>query len=75
MFNFVFMTKENIMEQKPNWSEIPHHYYRILTAEGSRSGKIYALLNLVSHQPDIDRICLYAKDPYEAKYQLLINKK
>ena len=26
----------------------------------------------VSHQPDIDKIYLYAKVPYEAKYQLLI---
>ena len=26
-------------------------------------------------QPDIDKIYLYAKDPYEAKYQFLINKK
>ena len=25
-------------------------------------------------QPDIDKIYLWAKDPYEAKYQLLINK-
>ena len=27
------------------------------------------------HQPDIDKIYLYAKDPYESKYQLLINKR
>ena len=26
-------------------------------------------------QPDIDKIYLYAKDPYEAKYQSLINKR
>ena len=32
-----------------------------------------ALLNLINNQPDIDKIYLYAKDPYEAKYQLLIN--
>ena len=35
----------------------------------------HALLNLISHEPDIDKIYLYAKDPYEAKYQLLINKR
>ena len=34
-----------------------------------------ALLNLISNQPDIDKIYLYAKDPYEAKYQYLINKR
>ena len=28
----------------------------------------------MSHQTDIDKIYLYAKDPYEAKYQLMINK-
>ena len=32
------------------------------------------LLNLIENRPDIDKICLYAKDPYEEKYQYLINK-
>ena len=32
------------------------------------------MLNLINNQPDIDKIYLYAKDPYEAKYQYLINK-
>ena len=32
------------------------------------------LFNLISPQPDIDNIYLYAKDPYEAKYQSLIDK-
>ena len=32
-------------------------------------------MNLINNQPDIDKIYLYAKDPYEAKYQFLINKK
>ena len=27
------------------------------------------------YQPDIDKIYLYAKDPYEGKYQYLINKR
>ena len=27
------------------------------------------------NQPDIDKIYLYAKDPYESKYQYLINKR
>ena len=38
------------------------------------SGKTNALLNLINNQPDIDKIYLYAKDPYETKYQYLINK-
>ena len=32
-------------------------------------------MNLTNNQPDIDKIYLYAKDPYEAKYQYLINKR
>ena len=40
---------------------------------GSGSGIKNALLNLIENQPDIDEIYLYAKDPYEAKYQYLIN--
>ena len=27
------------------------------------------------HQPDIDKIYLQVKDPYEAKYQLLISRR
>ena len=33
-----------------------------------------SLCNLISHQPDINKTYLYAKDPYEAKYQFLISK-
>ena len=33
------------------------------------------ILNVIENQPDIDKIYLYAKDPYEAKYQFLINKR
>ena len=51
------------------------HPYRMLIIGGSRSGKINALLNLINNQSDIDKIYLYAKDPYEAKYQFLINKR
>ena len=34
-----------------------------------------SLCNLINQQPDIDKIYLCAKDPYEAKYQFLINKR
>ena len=33
------------------------------------------LLNLINNQPDIDKIYFYAKDPYEAKCQFLINNR
>ena len=42
---------------------------------GSGSGKTNALLNLINNWPDIDKVYLYAKDPYETKYQYLINKR
>ena len=58
-----------------NWPYIPDHPYRILIIGGSGSGKINLLLNLIEKQPDIDKIYLYTKDPYESKYQYLINKR
>ena len=36
---------------------------------------MYYLLNLIENKPNIDKIYLYAKDPYEAKCQYLINKR
>ena len=42
---------------------------------GSGSGTRNALLNLISNQSDFDKMYLYAKDPYEAKYHFLITKK
>ena len=32
-------------------------------------------MNLINNHPDIDKIYLYEKDPYEIKYQYLINKR
>ena len=32
-------------------------------------------MNLINNQPDIDKIYLCAKDPYEVKCQYLINKR
>ena len=75
MINFDNVTKEKIKEYNSNQQPIPDHPYRKLIIEGSRSGKATWLFNLVSHRTDIDKIYLYAKDPYEGKYQLLINKR
>ena len=75
MINFDKYAHENKIEQNPKWPYIPDHPYRKLIADGSGSGKTNALLNLINNQPDIDKIYLYAKDPYEAKYQYLINKR
>ena len=67
--------KENIKEHNPNWPQIPDHLYRILIIGCSGSGKSNSLFDLINQQPDIDKIYLQAKDPYEAKYQFLINKR
>ena len=74
MINLDDVTKENIKERNPDWPRIPDHPYKILLTEHSECGKTNSLLNLINHQPDINRIHLYVKDPYEAKYQFLINK-
>ena len=75
MINFDDYTNENKTERNPKWPYIPDHPYRILVIGGFGSGKPNALLNLINNQPDIDKIYLYAKDPYEDKYQFLIKKR
>ena len=76
MLNFDDYTNENKIRQSSNWPYIPDHPYRILIIGGSGSGKTSVLLNLVNNEPDIYiYIYIYAKDPYEARYQYLINKR
>ena len=75
MINFDEYTNENNTRHNSKWPYIPDHPYRILIVGGSGSGKTNALLSLINNQPDIDKIYLYAKDPYEKKYQYLINKR
>ena len=67
-------TKETIKEHNPKYSQIPDHPYRILIIGGSGSGKRNPLFNLKNQQPDIDKIDLYSKDPFEPKCQFLYNK-
>ena len=47
----------------------------MLIIRGCRSRKSDSLLNLINHEPNIYKVCLYAKDLYEAKFQFLINKR
>ena len=50
-------------------SSIQNTHYRWF-----RIRKKNGLLNLINNQLDIDKIYLYAKDPYERKYRYLIKK-
>ena len=62
------------INSNPNWPYIPNYFYRISIIGGSESSKTNVLLNLIKYQrPDIDKIYLYVKDPFELKYQVLIN--
>ena len=65
--NFDDYVNENKTEHNKNWP-YTEYYNRLLR-------KANALLNLIVDQPDIEKIYLYAKDPFEAKYQYLINKR
>ena len=34
-----------------------------------------SLFSYINQQPNIDKIYLHAKNPYEAKFQMLVNKR
>ena len=65
------------ISHNPNWHYIPDYPYRILSIGGSGLVKISLLLKLIKYQQsDVDKIYLYAKDPFkvsELRYQLLIS--
>ena len=75
MINFNEYTNENRTEHDPKSPYIPDHPFRILIIGGSGSRKTNTSRNLIENQRDIYKIYLYAKDPYKAKYQYLINKR
>ena len=75
MFSLDNITNEKNKERNKKWPFIPDHPYRILIIGGSRSGKINALLNLMSQQDGIDKMYLYAKDLSEHQYGFLIKKR
>ena len=64
LINIDNVIKENIKELNQNWPKIPDHPYRALIIGGSGAGKTNSLVNLISQQPNVDQIHLYAKDPY-----------
>ena len=73
MINFDDITKGNIKEDNLNWPQTPDHSHILIMIGCSGSGKTNSLFNLMSHQPDIYKMYLHAKDLYEAKFQKLIN--
>ena len=68
MINFDEYTNKNKTENNPNYSHIPDN-------RRLRIWKTNALLHLIDNHLDIDKICLYAKDPYKDKYQFLVKKR
>ena len=69
MVNLDSITNKN----NKKWLYIPDHPYRILMIGGWKSGKKYALINLINEQNNIDKIYLYAKDLSE--HEILIKKR
>ena len=64
------------INHNPNWPYVPDHPYRIVIIGGLGSDKTNVLFNFLKNQrPDIDKIYVYVKDPFESKYQFLINKR
>ena len=76
MFNSDYIAKGEIKkEHNPN---LPKNSWPSIQNNNSWrfwSRKTNALPNLINHESDLDKDFLYAKDPNERKYQLLINKK
>ena len=73
MISFDDYSNESNRKHSLNWPYIPDHPYRILIIGGSGSGKTNVLLNLITNKPDIDKIYLNAKDPYEANINFMIH--
>ena len=61
MINVDVVTKENIKENNPILQQIPDHPSRILIIGGSGYGETNSLLNLISHEPNIDKDLEYLK--------------
>ena len=75
MINFDNYVNENKTKHNNNCPYVPEHPYKILIIGGSGSGKTNLLSNLIENQTGIHKIYLFAKNPYESKYQYLINKR
>ena len=63
VLNVDYITKKDIKEHNTKWPETPDHPHRILIIGGFGSTKTNPILNLINHEPDVEKIYLYAKDP------------
>ena len=75
VINFDDVTNKNETEHNPKWPYIPDDPYKIIKTGGPGLRKTDALLKIINSQLHIGKIYLFEKDPYEAKYQYLFNKR
>ena len=66
-----YITREEIKKHNPNWPQTSIKNIHSWMAWIRKN----ALFNLIGRKSDVNKIYLYAKNLYEAKYQLLINKR
>ena len=75
MINFHDLKKR---KHQITWPKLAANFWSAMQSINNwafESGKANLLFNLISHHHDIDKIYLYAKNPYETKNQSLINNK
>ena len=60
-------TKQSIIQSDHIFQIIPTEYSLQVVLDQEKEN---ALLNLINNQPGIDKIYLYAEDPYETKYHI-----
>ena len=68
------MLQNKTIDHNLYYPQLSDHPSRILITGGSGSRKTNSLFYLIHHQSDIDEIYLNVKNPFETKYQLLLNK-
>ena len=73
MINFDDYTNENKTEHNTKWSYILDHPCKILIEGGVPNQE--KQITKFKNQHDIDKIYLYTKDPYQAKYQYSTKKR
>ena len=59
MLNSDYIAKEDIKKHNQSWRQILDHLYRTVIIGGSGSEKTNTFLNLISHEPDIDKIYVH----------------